>query len=199
MHGRRKRALWVVAAMAAALLCLASGYHVFCRTRTITVSSSGGGGFLITPASLREAITDQGECRIAYRKGARSGEILITQGFLDAPSLVIASTNGSDLLCLYSTDTHLCLLKITPQQMPKPFAANSDLKWIVRSSFCAVESGDLREWNEVREFLRNAPQEQYLRQAVLRYERRGLLESVEYYMKLLEPVTPDWLGGAWPG
>jgi len=102
MHAGGKRAVWLVAALAAVLLCAASGHHVFCRT----------------------------------------------------------------LLCLYLTDTHLCLLKIIPQQSSKPSKANSDLAWIVQSSFCGVESGDFREWKEVQDFLRNAPQEQYRRQTV---------------------------------
>jgi len=136
MHAGRKRAVWLVAALAAVLLCAASGHHVFCRT----------------------------------------------------------------LLCLYLTDTHLCLLKIIPQQSSKPFKANSDLAWIVQSSFCAIESGDFREWKEVQDFLRNAPQEQYRRQTVWvlrlgtgRYERRGLLESVDEYIERLQP-TRSWFG-----
>jgi len=201
MHAGRKRAVWLVAALAAVLLCAASGHHVFCRTRTIAVSSSDGGRFLITPASLREAINGRKGCKIAYRKGTNAGEVLLAQHFLDCePSLLVASTNGTDLLCLYSTDTHLCLLKIIPQQSSKPFKANSDLAWIVQSSFCAIESGDFREWKEVQDFLRNAPQEQYRRQTVWvlrlgtgRYERRGLLESVDEYIERLQP-TRSWFG-----
>jgi hypothetical protein len=156
------------------------------------------GGFIhITPTSLWGSYMSRAGCKIVYKtKDGEVGSIILFQNFLNCqPAMITPGAEGKTFLCLYETDTYLCLLKIDPTKRPKQFLPKSDLNWIVLASSWDVESGTTNDWQEIRDYLKTVPLNTFSQEAVTtldlgfirlglgQYRKENLLQVVEQQIK----------------
>jgi hypothetical protein len=167
-------------------------------SRTIKIQLGNGGSARITPASLWNSCKADSNCKIVYQKiSGESGTIALWQDFFDEPVIVMSSSDGKALLCLYDFDVDLRLLRIDPTHSPKPFLPQSRLDTIVCASPCYIEAGTTNDWQEILDYLKNLSPTDFSHQAIPIHDfgiirfgvgesaRQNLLRGIEEQIKIM--------------
>jgi hypothetical protein len=116
--------------------------------RSISVTFSDGSTVRIEPPCLWGAVRES-QWLITYQPVVGApGTVALSETWLESPVIVMQSSDGHSLLCLYYNEVDLKLLRIDPASSPRPYPPKSALPFIVLASPWLVREGTDPDWSE---------------------------------------------------
>ena len=130
----------------------------------IEMTFKAGGSAEIEPSSLLASVRGA-NCRITLRtKLGKSATIGLLQTLIDAPLILIPSSNEDVFFCVYDYDVDFELLRIDLTQPFRPVGVGDPLRAIVLASTCRVErvlKAETNDWAFASAALKEMPAAQY--------------------------------------